>query len=154
MNGSTSAEKKLPIRRPPSTTKKNLLLMVRKTNLLLVSTKTYLVFVKRLDSENYVLSSTPHSVALDIPSESQVLITIYLFLEYRHKLFLRLEDMLTNGKKCIVKEDGTIPTLASQGEQVTRELVKERHSTRGIKRKEHVIEEQDEEVEGARRKKR
>ena len=46
------------------------------------------------------------------------------------------------------------PTLASKGEQVAKEEVISRHKTRGLERKANIIEPDEQETEGSRRKRK
>lgn len=72
--------------------------------------------------------------------------------EYRDKLFRALEHQIvekTTPERCV----STAPTMASTGEQVSREVVIGRQKTRGL-HKEHHIPIEEVEVEGARRKRK
>lgn len=46
------------------------------------------------------------------------------------------------------------PTLASKGEQVTKQQVLDRHKTRGLSQKDHIIPSGSQEAEGSRRKRK
>ena len=46
------------------------------------------------------------------------------------------------------------PTLASKGKQVTKQQVLDRHKTRGLSQKDHIIPSGSQEAEGSRRKRK
>ena len=74
-----------------------------------------------------------------------------MFTEYRDNLFKGLEEQLNKTTKLLVLSPD-VPTLASTGEQLTKEQVIARQTTRGIKRKPYIMPEEDQEVEGSRRR--
>ena len=67
---------------------------------------------------------------------------------------LRLEELVAKGEKMVVRADPTVKTLASTGEQLSREQVAARHSNRGIRRKDHIVPLGEIEEECFRRKRR
>lgn len=76
---------------------------------------------------------------------------VYIFAGYRDQLFTKLETHLVANTKPSLS-DRTVPTLASTGPQLTRDQIKARKTTRGLKRKPHHLPVQDLEEEGSRRK--
>ena len=74
-----------------------------------------------------------------------------MIVGYRDDMFFMLEDCLLKGTKCNLTPS-TAPTLASTGEQLSRQDVIARQTTRGLTPKDHYIQPSDIEEEGARRK--
>ena len=68
-------------------------------------------------------------------------------------MFVMLEDCLIHGRKRMVNTPGA-PTLASTGEQLSRQEVIARQTTSGLAPKDHHIPSDDVEQEGSRRKRK
>ena len=68
-------------------------------------------------------------------------------------MFLMLENCNNTNAKGKA-EVSLAPTLASTGEQLTRQEVIDRQLTRGLKSKTHYVEPDDIEAEGSRRKRK
>ena len=85
--------------------------------------------------------------------EQNIKSKFFIKLGYRDELFLSLEQKIIDNEKVHVEAPQT-KTLASKGEQISKQDVINRHRTRGLDRKDHVIPQGSEEVEGSRRKRK